>query len=70
MLKFIKIVNTLEDTRASVDHRFKVDNIICEYRDKNGDEYRKSFQVKRGEQPNIPASGTHKELNALQVQFK
>jgi hypothetical protein len=67
-LTFVRKVKVIEDTRTTKDQRYKVDQHIVEYRDEKGEEYRKSFNVKRGDEPTIPESGTHDELNALKDQ--
>lgn len=67
-LRKIRTVKVIPDTRGAKDQRYKVDLHIVEYRDENNQEYRKSFAVRRGEQPNIPESGTHNQLNALSEQ--
>lgn len=53
-LRFICVIRKLENERSYADRRKKVDKYICEYRDKNNVEYRKSFEFKVGEKPNIP----------------
>ena len=54
MLKKIALIRVERNVRSFKDYRKKVDRYIVEYRDENGDEYRKSFEVKRGEKPIIP----------------
>lgn len=67
-LRYIRTVRVDESARKSADGRFRVDTHIAEYRDEQGNEFRKSFEVKRGEAPDIPKSGTSAEINAVQDQ--
>lgn len=53
-LRFIRIVRKIENTRSNEDRRKKVDKYVCEYRDKDNVEFRKSFEFKVNEVPNIP----------------
>jgi len=57
------------DVRSSKDRRKFCDRYIAVYTDNNGNEYCKAFEVKQGAKPNVPKSGTHTELNALEYQF-
>lgn len=70
VLRLIGTVRVDNDVRLSSDQRYKVDRHIVEYRDNENNEYRKSFFVRRGEEPNIPKSGTSFELSALSDQHK
>jgi len=70
LLHKVGTVKVDEDVRGAKDKRYKVDRHVVEYRDGEGNEYRKSFVVRRGETPNIPESGTHEELNAAREQHR
>lgn len=53
-LRLIKIVRKIEKTRSNANRRKKVDKYICKYRNKDNVEYRKSFEFKVNEVPDIP----------------
>jgi len=42
---------------------------IAEYRDEEGNIYRKAFYTKKGNNPTMPRQATHDELTALKKQF-
>ena len=67
MLTLCGIVRREEKKRLSQDERRKMNYVLASYRDADGFEYRKSFSS-YGE-PVVPKQGTHKELNALEVQL-
>lgn len=66
-LHLIGIVDKKEHTRSFDDRRFKIVRYIVEYRGDDGFEYRKAFESKSI--PTVPEVGTHKELNAMAVQY-
>ena len=68
MLKFSHFVKSIE-TRYPDDRRIKCTMTIAEYRDKEGDIYRKAFYTKNGCKPIMPRQATHDELIALKKQF-
>jgi hypothetical protein len=53
--------------RSVNDQRRRVNYVLVSYRGTDGFEYRKAFES-YGE-PTIPNSGTHRELNALAIQY-
>lgn len=58
-----------ESKHVSVsDRRRRVNYVLVAYFDHEGFEYRKSFES-YDVNPKVPKSGTHKELNALAVQY-
>jgi hypothetical protein len=61
------IVRVEYNVRSNIDQRYRVDRYIVNYRDTEGNDYRKSFESRKT--PNIPETGTHKTLNALQRQW-
>ena len=63
MLRFIKVVKREEKVRALDDWRRRVTRVICEYRDEDNLEYRKSFESYA--EPIIPLSGNNTYLNSL-----
>lgn len=68
-LHLIGTVKVDEGIRFPFDERRKCDSYTVEYRDENGIEFRKGFYVNVGEEPIIPKSGTHEELNAKRDQL-
>ena len=68
MLKFSHFVKSIE-TGYPDDRRIKCTMTIAEYRDKEGDIYRKAFYTKNGCKPIMPRQATHDELIALKKQF-
>ncbi len=68
MLKFSHFVKSIE-TRYPDDRRIKCIMTIAEYRDEEGDIYRKAFYTKKGNNPTMPRQATHDELTALKKQF-
>ena len=68
MLKFSHVVKSIE-TRYPDDRRIKCTMTIAEYRDEEGDIYRKAFYTKKGNNPAMPRQATHDELTALKKQF-
>jgi len=69
ILLYIRTVKIIEHARAGLDARRRVDRHIVEYRDNQGNEYRKVFETRQKEQPIIPATGTHAEINAMLQQY-
>lgn len=63
-----RIDSTEHDRQAFDDNRFRVTRVIATYTDDEGYEYGKAFESHG--QPFVPHAGTHKELNALKVQYK
>ena len=57
-----------EGKRSLSDARRFVDRHLYEYRDSEGNLYRKTFEVKEGSCPVVPHSGTHAELRAAEFQ--
>ncbi len=70
LLKRHRFVKITSNTRSFADERVKCDRHIYEYRDDNGNEYRKAFETVRGAAPNAPETGTQDELNALRIQYR
>jgi hypothetical protein len=70
LLKRRRFVKITSNTRSFADERVKCDRHIYEYRDDNGNEYRKAFETVRGGAPNAPETGTQDELNALCIQYR
>lgn len=54
--------------QAFDDSRFIVNRVIATYIGEDGYEYGKAFES-HGE-PIVPQQGTHKELNALKIQYR
>lgn len=69
MLTYVKTVSRKENVRSLNDGRFKVDRIIVSYKDDEGEEYRKSFEVTPGNVAFIPMQGTHKQINEHKIQY-
>lgn len=66
ILYFSHLINREERARSYRDLRRIVTRVTASYRDKDGYEYRKSFES-YGE-PTVPAKGTHAQLNKLKHQ--
>lgn len=62
------IDSTKHNQQSFVDNRFHVTRVIATYLGEDGFEYGKAFEA-HGD-PIVPVSGTHKELNALKIQYK
>ena len=61
------IVKEEFDVKSNKDKRVRVNRTLAEYEDANGDIYRKAFESKG--KPNVPKSGTNKELNSQKTQY-
>ena len=68
-LYYVEIAKQEYSVRSLRDGRRIVDREVITYMDDAGNEYRKSFEFKRGENPIIPPYGTHEEINALKYQW-
>jgi hypothetical protein len=67
VLKFLYTVRS-ESKHVSInDQRRRVSYVLAAYADAEGFEYRKSFESY--DKPKVPNQGTHKELNALAIQY-
>lgn len=62
-------VKFVQDTRSHIDGRVWVDYHVYEYLGNDGESYRKSFETKPMDTPNIPSTGTHAEINARLKQW-
>jgi hypothetical protein len=67
LLTLNHIVKRTESTRSCKDRRFKVVSVIASYTGEDNFEYRKRFESKN--EPVIPNSGTHEQINKLSQQF-
>jgi hypothetical protein len=65
----VRLIKCLEAVRSSRDARNIVDRYIYEYSNGNCELFRKSFEVKPTEIPNIPEEGTHEKINNLKYQY-
>ena len=68
-LRKIGIIKTKKNVQSIKDRRRIVDCYVVEYRDAANEEYRKSFEIKRGGVPFIPDTGTHEEIHAASEQL-
>ena len=68
MLEFFCHVKTV-NARYPDDQRIKCIMTLTEYKDEDGNIYRKSFYTKNGNKPIIPQKATHDELIELKKQF-
>lgn len=55
--------------RSIRDRRVFVDCHVYAYFDADGNEYRKSFEVRTGRIPQVPVAGTSRELTAQRFQW-
>ena len=67
ILRFSHIVRT-ETKHVSInDQRRRVFYVLAAFLDRDGFEYRKSFESY--DNPTVPSQGTHRELNGVQTQW-
>jgi hypothetical protein len=67
LLKFSHIVRSESKHISIGDQRRRVFYTLAAFVDHEGFEYRKSFESYQN--PTIPAEGTHKQINALAIQY-
>lgn len=68
LLRLWHIVERTEKHVSIGDNRRKVNYVLAAYLDDVNQEYRKSFESYN--EPIVPNSGTHTQLNSLQYQWK
>jgi hypothetical protein len=68
ILTLARIDKRESNRQAFDDNRFIVNRTIATYIGEDGYEYGKAFESH--DEPVVPKSGTHKELNGMKVQYK
>ena len=67
-LQLNRIIRREQKHVCIADQRRRVNYVLADYRDSEGNEYRKSFESY--DDPIVPESGTHSELNKMARQFE
>jgi hypothetical protein len=68
LLTLVREVSRDANAISQIDRRRRVFRVLAEYRDSEGDVYRKPFEAKDA-WPGVPLYGTHSQLHAKRQQW-